>query len=233
MTVFTAGGKLLARGGGFDPEPNRRMLEQALARFRPDEEPAEVEPLNAKDRDAVPEPPRGGLVLYVSWKVLGGFGAPAKPGTEGQADQNGLGVGRLWVRKDEAEALARGRFPDSLRGRMLRYHVAPVFGKEVKHLDLALRDGHVTGSFRAAGAGEGGALRGVVEARGGKVTRLDLLLRGPGGRVKNFGFMAGLEAVPEGKTVPVALFFSLADPGDNLSRLPPHRTWRQLDAYLR
>jgi hypothetical protein len=51
--------------------------------------------------------------------------------------------------------------------------------------------------------------------------------------VQNYGFMAGLEAVPEGKTVPVALFFSLADPGDNLSRLPPHRTWRQLGAYLR
>src|SRR5262249_2314679 len=131
------------------------------------------------------------------------------------------------------EALARGRFPDSLRRRMLRYHVAPVFGKEVKHLALGFEDGHVTGSFRAGGAGEAGALRGVVAAKGGKGTRFDRLLRGPGRRVKNFGFMAGLEAVPEGKTVPVALFFSLADPQDNLSRLPPHRTWRALDAYLR
>src|SRR5262245_7684995 len=178
MTVFTASGKLLASGGGFDPKPNRKMLEQALARFRPDEEPKEVEPLNAKDRDAVPEPPRGGLVLYVSWKVLGGFGAPAKPGTERQAYQNALGVDRLWVRKDEAEALGRGKFPDSLGERMLRYHVAPVFGKEVKHLALGFEDGHVTGSFRAGGAGDAGALRGVVEVKGGKVTRFDLLLRG-------------------------------------------------------
>jgi hypothetical protein len=233
MTVLTAGGKVLASGGGFDPASNRRMLEQALARFRPDAEPPEVAPLNAQDCDAVPEPPRGGLALYVSWKVLGGFEAPAKPGAERHANQNALGVDRLWVRKDEAEALARGGFPDSLRGRMLRYHVAPVFGKEVEHLDLVLRDGHVTGSFRAGCAGEAGALRGVVEVKGGKVTRLDLLLRGPGRGVKNFGFMAGLEAVPEGEPVPVALFFSLADPADSLSRLPPHRTWRQLDAYLR
>jgi len=70
-------------------------------------------------------------------------------------------------------------------------------------------------------------------ARDGKVTRLDLLLRGPGRRVKNYGFMAGLEAIPEGTTVPVALFFSLADPTDDLARLPPYRTWRQLDTYLR
>src|SRR5262249_24303939 len=198
MTVFTAGGKVLATGGGFDPGANRRMLKQALARFRPDEEPVEVQPLNAKDRDAVPEPPRGGLVPYVSWKVLGGFEAPAKPGTERHTQQNALGVDRLWVRKDEAVALAPGRVPGSLRGRSLGYPGAPVFGKEVKDLDLMFRDGHDSGSFRAAGAGEAGALRGVVEARDGKVTRLDLLLRGPGRRVKNYGFMAGLEAVPEG-----------------------------------
>ena len=36
-----------------------------------------------------------------------------------------------------------------------------------------------------------------------------------------------------GSNINVALFFSLADPQDNLSRLPPHRTWRQLDAYFR
>lgn len=233
MTAFTAGGKLLASGGGFDPEPNRRMLEQALARFRPNEEPTHVEPLNAKDRDAVPEPPRGGLVLYVTWKVLGAFETPLKPVVEKHIQQNALGVDRLWVRKDEAEALVLGRFPDSLRDRMIRCHVAPVFGEEAKNLDLVLQQGRLSGSFRAAGAVKQGALRGVVETKDRKVTRLEMLLKGSGRRVKNYGFMASLEAVPEGKTVPVALLFSLADLKDDLSRLPPHRTWRQLNAYLR
>jgi hypothetical protein len=55
------------------------------------------------------------------------------------------------------------------------------------------------------------------------VTRFDLLARGTGTRVEDFGFSAGLGKVPKGQKVPVALLFSLADPRDDLARVPPHR----------
>ncbi len=231
MTVFTASGKLLGSGGGFQAEPNLKMLRQALEKFRPDDEPATVEPLDANDRGAIPAPPAGGLVLYVTWKVIGGF-EPAKPGTELYVQQHALGVDRLWVRKDEAEALARGEFPDSLKGRMLRYHVNPILGK-AKGFDVRIRDGRLTGSTTPETGGEPAALRGVLETKDGRVTRLDVLLKGQRRKQSDFGFLAGLEAIPDGKTATVALFFSRADPADDLSRLPPHRSWRQLDAYLK
>lgn len=207
-------GKVLGIGGGFKADGVRQMLREALKKFRPEDEPAEVPALNEKDRDAVAQAPEGGLVLYVSCKVLGGYVTLAKPGTEAHAYQNGLGIDRLWVRKDEAEALAKGEFPDSLKKRMLRYHVSPVFQK-VKDVSLAFHDERVSGSFRSGGKGEAGSALGFVEAKDGQVTRLDVLLKGRGERVKSDGFfMAGLEVVPEGKSVPVALFFSL-----NSSRL--------------
>ena len=232
MFAITAGGKVLASGGGFEAEPVRKMLVEAMEKFRPDDEPAEVEPLDEEDRASIPRPPEGGLVLYVTWKVLGGYADTSpEPGTEEYSQQKSLGVDRLWVRKDEAEALAAGQFPDSLKNRMLRYHAGGIF--DVEDFEVALDGDHLSGSFRSANAGEQGVVKGVVEKADGRVTRFDLLLKGPAARQRSHGFLAGLEVIPEGKRVPVALLFTLADPKDDLSLLPPHRTWRQLEIYLR
>src|SRR5438270_175602 len=40
MTVFTAGGTVLATGGGFEPRGVEKMLRKALAAYRPDADPA-------------------------------------------------------------------------------------------------------------------------------------------------------------------------------------------------
>jgi hypothetical protein len=142
-------------------------------------------------------------------------------------------VDRLWVRKDEAEALARGTLPDSLRRRILphlTYVLAGGKGGKANRFDLNLRDGLLTGSFRGE-TGDPGQLLGFVEARDGKLTRFDLLVKGTGTWVEDCGFSAGLRMVPRGKTVPVAVLFSLADPRDELARVPPHRA--RHNGYLR
>jgi hypothetical protein len=231
MSVFTAGGKSLGNGGGYSAAPNLKMLREALKKYRPEDEPAKLPPLVSRKEDAIPGPPAGGLVLYVSWKVLGGREKSARPKGEDNTQRNALGVDRLWVRKDEAEALVAGKFPESLKARMIRYHTH-ILGK-ARSLDIEVRDGLLAGSMVPEKGGDPAALRGVLEAKDGKVTRLELLLKGTGRRMKHYGFLAGMEAIPEGETAPVALLFSLADPKDGLSRLPPHRSWRAMAAYLK
>jgi hypothetical protein len=231
MSVFTAGGRLLAMGGGYEPGPVRQMLRKALDNYRPEEPPPAVPPRDETDRGLL-RPPAGGLVLYVSWKVLGGGAPQAAPASgHGRHDHTmheALGVDRLWVRADEAAALVRGAFPDSLRKRLVP-HVAYTMGK-VKTLDITLQGGRLSGSFRAEN-GDRGSLLGFVEARDGKVTRFDLVVRGQGRQVEDCGFAAGLTVVPRGQQVPVGLLFRLADPADDLARVPPHRA--NHNGYLR
>jgi hypothetical protein len=128
---------------------------------------------------------------------------------------------RLWVRKDEADALARGEFLPSLKKRMVP-HISYVVAGVVKSLELTLKDGRVTGSFRT-GRGDVGELLGFVQAKDGRVTRFDLLVKGLGERVIDCGFSASLTVIPKGKKVPVAVLFSLLDPADNLARVVPAR----------
>jgi hypothetical protein len=139
----------------------------------------------------------------------------------------------LWIRKDEAEALAGGALPESLRRRILphlTYALAGAKGGKRNSLDLKLEKGLLTGTFQTE-AGDHSALLGHVEARDGRLTRLDLIARGPGTWVEDCGFSAGLRMVPKGQKVPVAILFTLADPRDDLSRVPPHRA--KHNGYLR
>ena len=224
MSVFTAGGRVLATGGGFEAKPVKQMLRTALSKYQPEEAPA-IPPRAPKDEAGLWKPPADGLVLFVTWKALAD-GPPVSSPTSGNGTydttfQRALGVDRLWVRKDEADALARGEFPASLQ-RRLRPHLSYVMAGTVQELDLTLRDGRLAGSFRTD-TGARGELFGYVEARGGRVVRFDLIARGPGERVNDFGFSASLTVAPTDRRVPVAILFKLADPQDDLARVPPHR----------
>jgi hypothetical protein len=237
MSVFTAGGKLLAMGGGFEPGDVRQMLRKALATYRPEDPPPAVPPRDENDPGLI-KPPAGGRVLFVTWKVLGGYDRSQSPRLSGTARydrqvQDAVGVDRLWVRRDEAAALAQGVLPESLRRRLLphlTYVLAGAKAEKVKAFDLTLRDGRLTGTLRTE-AGDESRLLGFVEARDGRLTRFDLLARGLGTQVEDCGFAASLRMVPKGQKVPVALFFSLADSPDELARVPPHRA--RHNGYLR
>ena len=227
MSTFTAGGQHLGGGGGYDAKSNLKMLKGALSKFQSDdkfkEEPAPVFEKDA-DRAAANEtkrPPEGGLVLYVTWKIL----EPAKLLNSKSSDNdkhlsNALGVDRLWVRKDEAEALAKGTFPDSLRKRMASYLQYVVPGK-LKTDGMKLADGRLSGDLRSA-TGERADALGFVEAKDGKVTRFDLVIKGLGNNCGAHGFEGPLTLLPKDTTAPVALSFMLADPREELSRTLPH-----------
>jgi hypothetical protein len=233
MSVFTAGGKVLAQGGGYQPEPVVRMLKNALSKYEPEPEPKLPAPTDEEMKGMIRRPPEGGLVFYVTWKVLRLERPESSPTTGcGRYDEaflRTLGVDRLWARKDEAQAAARSELPESLQTRMLR-HIAYALGGKVRKADLTLRDGCLSGSVLLDHGGRAEVL-GFIETKDGKLTRFDVVVKGMGKRVNDFGFSAGLSVVPEGQRVPVALAFTLADPKDDLARVPPHQAGSP--AYLR
>ena len=224
MSVFTAGGKLLGRGGSFEAKGVLPMLERGLAAYRPEAEVHVPKPA-AEETEKLKRPPDGGLVLYTTWRAIGPYEPQGSSTTANElyagVFQRSLGVDRLWVRKDEADALARGEFPASLKKRMLPDLRYASTGK-VQTFDLSLKDGRLSGTFRGD-KGDGGDLLGFVETRNGKVTRFDLLARGLGHQVVDCGFSASLTVIPRGKQVPVAVLFTLADPADDLSLVVPAR----------
>jgi hypothetical protein len=225
MTCYTADGRKLAGGGGFEAGSVRSLLKKALAEFKPETVSATVPPRDESTTAGLRRYPEGGLILYVTWKLIGEVEAQGNATTgDGKYDKvfkNSIGSDRLWVRKDEADALAAGAFPESLKDRMLRHHVQYVMGKEAKPLDLSIRSGRIEGSV-PVGIRKADAL-GFVESKNGKVTRFELLFKGWGRRVEDHGFSACLSVVPKDGPAPTALFFELADPAEGLARILPHR----------
>ena len=232
MSVFAAGGRLLASGVAFEPVTVKALLLSALRRYdamklsERMELPDVARAAAAPDRPGVSRPPDGGLVLWVTWRVLGGYDRPEPSATteNGKFDEvfrNALGVDRLWVRKDEAETLASGHFPGSLRARMTP-HLSDALAGTVEQWDLTIRGQEMTGTLHSD-KGLPGSLRGVIVTKEGRLTRFDLVAKGWGERVADCGFSAGLTVVPSGRMVPVAVLFTLADPKDELAKVPPRR----------
>jgi hypothetical protein len=235
MAVFTAGGQMLGRGGGYHAAGNITMLKDALTKYKPEEKVAIGDPNAAVPANEsgvrgyprkVPRPVEDGLVLFVSYAVLGGLpDKPARPDVGGGLQyykywKKMLGVDRVWAGKAEAAALARGKVPDKLKQR-LAVHVAYVMGSKVKSFDLRLCDQRLSGSVLLA-SGERCGLLGAVEARDGKLSRFELIVKGRNvADVHNDGMAAGpLTVKPKGK-IELGLAFMRVDPKDELARVRP------------
>jgi hypothetical protein len=222
MSTFTAGGKVLEMGGSFEAKGVVPMLERALGQYTP-EDNVEIPQPTPGELAKLKQPPEGGLVCYVTWQVLGKYKAEGSPttGDDLYKDlyQKSLGVDRLWVRMDEADALAGGEFPESLQKRLWP-HVSYIVAGDVKSMELTVTGGRLAGSFRTTGDGRGDLL-GYVETKDGRVTRFDLLVKGMGEQLIDCGFSASLHVIPKGRKLPVAMLFTLADPADELARVVP------------
>jgi hypothetical protein len=229
MTIFSADGKRLAPryGGSYDPSVVRRHLEQGLADFKPESVSLTLE--EDKDEASRLHPPEGGLALYVSWRLLHRLDDAAFAKDPRVLErttsvstlrcyQSALGSDRLWVRKDEAEALAGGSFPASLRTRILRDHLRLVMSNDATGFDPVLRDGRLEGSFAIKDADHRADYLGFVEARDGKVLRFDLVIKG---WARQSGFCGNIETIPKGTLAPLALVFELADPKEGLAQVLP------------
>jgi len=230
--LFTAEGKLLGFSNTADAMQVKGLLEKALKKFDPSAPAPELPDVKA---DLVfPPPPAGGLVLDVTAKLLGGYGPKDE---RGRRYLKSLGRDHLWLRKDETEALAKGKLLDSVKQRLARYHLIdntrgepPMWGEgEIKKLELTLSDGKLTGTVhletRSGERGYKADLLGFLEAKDGKVTRFDLLARG-----EFWGEGTFSKGAPKGK-YPFAVAFGLADKSSGASKVPPQGARGNLKGY--
>jgi hypothetical protein len=221
-------GKLLGFSNRTDPEVAaavKRQLEEAIAKFH-------AVPAPSFDAGAeVRPPPEGGLVVKVVSKVLGGW-APTED-FEGKIFQNAMGRDFLWVRKDEAEALARGELARSLLNRMARFNLldgtrgepGPWGDADLKKVDLRLSGGTLEGPFAiqngSGTSGFEGDVLGFVKAEKGKVVRFDVVAKG------QYWGATGFSTEPPKGRFPFAVAFTLTDAKAPADRLPPQgaRDW--------
>jgi hypothetical protein len=233
---FTADGALLAHANVVEADPARRLLAGALRKFDPAAEAPAVETPEGT-KSPLPELPAGGVIVDVTSKVLGGYSEASSP--RAQYWQNSLGRDHLWIRPDEATALASGKFPDSLARRIARFHLVdntrgepPMWDlDEVRSLSLSLADSKVTGKVQLqTRRGERGYLAviaGEVEVEGGNLKRFDLVAKG-----QFWGYGPFTPNPPPGK-FPFAVAFRLVTEDCAASRVPPQAARLGSGEYLK
>src|SRR5262245_30475509 len=239
LHVINTRGDLIGYVYDFRPESVLAMLNGALRKFKPTDAPATD--FTRKDKRFVM--PEGGLVVATTARVLAGHEpVKARKGTiqydMEKAWKSSLGREHLWVRKDEAEALTRGKLPRSLELRIVRYHLVDNTRgtptgwteNEIKKLDLKLQGGRLTGSVhletKDGSRGYQADLLGFLEVKKGKVTRLDMVVLG-----QFWGQGAYTPGAPRGR-FPLAIAFTLLDASDPLYNLVPDAVRCYAD-YLR
>lgn len=223
MYACTAGGKGL-------PIPRSRSrqaeLEAVLSRFKPEANP-KIPALSAESRRSAMRPPAGTEVLYVVWNVVDGMELlPLDKNPAYGKLQREAGFDRLWVRKDEVQALAMGTFPESLKRRMFTGPHQVFFIPETKKLVVTLKNGRLSGTVRAqAKSGKNGYqmnFLGYVETNQSKLTRFDMVARGTWRNDQVSAYGSNLTwAGKRDREVTIAVSFTLADSSDVLAQTPP------------
>ena len=155
LHVINTAGDLIGYVYDFRPQSVTAMLEKSLKKFKPVDAPA----IEFKDKDKRFTMPQDGLVVFTIAKVLAGHDpVKAAKGTIQHdmecAWKTSLGREHLWVRKDEVQALIKGALPESLKTRIVRYHLVdntrgtPTGWTEndIKKVEMKLNDGLLIGS---------------------------------------------------------------------------------------
>jgi len=230
-----ASGRLLAFTNNRGAQRVQRMMQTALQKHRP----VKVAAITKGTPDARynPQPPKGGLVVRVTSKILGGYEEPENEWR--RIFQTSLGRDNLWVRADEHAALAKGQLPKSLLKRLARYHLVdntrgepPMWREnEIQKLEGKITNDQLraTVQLRTAKGDRGydAQLLGKVHTKNGKVTRLDLVASG-----QFWGEGSYTRNAPKGK-FPLAIAFTLADGKDAADTVPPQGSRGWVQGYIK
>ncbi|WP_145417303.1 hypothetical protein [Planctomycetes bacterium K23_9] len=246
--IATASGELLLYNNNRDPGKMLRLMNEKLREFASSQQDqAGASPVVLQsDRESESEDkvdqrygfqsPKGGLVVRVQAKVLGGYPPTDDPWRE--IFQSALSRDNLWISAVEHKSIVQGKVPDSLLHRIARFHLVdntrgePLMWKpdEVKRIKMDLADGQFTGSALIHSSnndrGYDAEIRGVIEVADGSVIRFDVVALG-----KCWGEGPYTRNPPPGK-FPLAISFTLADGTDLADSLSPQGARGWLDAYL-
>ena len=230
-----ASGRFLGFNNNRTPTRVLGMMRAALQKHRPVKAAAIAK--GTPDARYNPKPPKGGLVVRVTSKVLGGYEEPDNEFR--RIYQTSLGRDNLWIRADEHAALAKGQLPQSLLKRIARFHLVdntrgepPMWEpNEIQKLEGILRNGQLraTVHLRTAKGDRGyeAELLGRIETKAGKVTRLDVVAKG-----EFWGEGTYTRRAPKGR-FPLAIAFTLADGKDAADTIPPQGSRGWVQGYIR
>ena len=230
-----ASGKLLAFTNNRGSQRVQRMIQTALAKYRP----VKVAAITKGTPDARynPKLPKGGLVVRVTSKVLGGYEEPENEYR--RIFQTSLGRDNLWISANEHTALGKGQLPQSLLKRLARFHLVdntrgepPMWREnEIQKLEGKITNGQLRATVQLKTAkgdrGYDAQLFGNVETKNGKVTRLNVVAKG-----EFWGEGAYTRNAPKGR-FPLAIAFTLADGKDAADTIPPQGSRGWLPGYIR
>ena len=234
--IATAAGKLLLYNNNRDPEKLHRLMQQHLQDFKA---PSAATPISPGTLDARYNPslPKGGCVVRVQARVLGGY--PPTTDRWQKIYQSSLSRDNLWISAAEQEALTKGQMTQSLQHRIARFHLVdntrgepPMWKEEeIRQLKITLDGTTLRGAVHLETAdgkrGYQAELMGKLEFRAGKVVRFDMVADG------NFwGHGPYTGNAPKGR-FPFAVGFRLADGTDAADRVPPKGSRGWVQGYIR
>ena len=237
LYAFGADGVLLRGWNNRGAERALRYLSEALEEFTP--RPAD-ELERAEDARLARRPPAGGLVLDVHTRIL----EADWPDERDRWDplfRASVGRDHLWVRADEARALARGVIPRSLLTRIARFHLVddtrgepPMWRPhELRALELEREEdgwwrGHAQLASEDGTRGYTAELLARLELADGAVTQFELVALGA-----FHGEGRWTSGAPPGEfQLGVALRLAGGDAASRAARGVPPQGSRDLDDYL-
>ena len=226
--ICTASGEFLAYSNHRFPEVALRFIKDGISKYQP----SSVAPIKASKNTSNWNPhlvpPKGGLVIRTNSKVLSGY--KKSKNREQSIYQSAISRDNLWTTKEEHEALVKGVLMDSLTDRICRFHLvdatrgSPSFWKkeDFTKIDIRLINGVITGTISventSRGWGHTADILGYIESENGKVTRFDVIAKGPywgGGHYSR--------NPPPGKYL-FGTSFTLADGSQLSDNIPPEGT---------
>ena len=234
--IASADGTLLLYNNNRDPEKLNRLMQQRLQEFKA---PSAVTPISPGTLDARynPSPPKGGCVVRVQARVLGGY-LPTTDRWE-KIFQSSLSRDNLWISAAEQQALTKGQVTQSLQQRIVRFHLVdntrgepPMWKKEeIRQLKITFDGTTLRGTVHLETAdgkrGYEAQLLGKIEVRGGKVVLFDMVADGS---IWGQGPYSGI--APKGR-FPLAVGFRLADGTDAADQIPPQASRGWVQGYIR
>jgi len=226
--------------GWMYPRPDdgtvKRNLKEAIETYKP---AAEIEPLDAAkiDRRYKYSAPSDVVIVETRSRVYDAQWPDTKVDRFMVIRQT-MGHDRLWIRKSEVEALAKGELSDGLLERILLFHLgdntrcyidrwSPAAIQRVRVSLKPEAKGFTLSGTALLEQGKRGfdaKLYGEIEIQDGALTRFDLVAHGTA-----WGQHNGVDYFPTGK-FKVGNSFSLARPGVTFDVLP---VWAYVPEYLR
>lgn len=217
--VFTPDGRVLGTCSATSRKEVFNLLTAALPKYEAPAKRFRIEPINKVDEANRYEvkAPDGSLVVTTMMSHLSERGR----GTNAWFDKllsSTVATDRLWILKEEVDALSKGKFPDTLKKRIAVWHLVDsiTFDQNrrgtVKRFDLELKDGRLTGSMDLDTGRHAMQLDllGFIESKNGEITRFDIVAHGTRRTAKS------------GSDYPVAYAFSIADKNHVAYNVPPY-----------